>query len=382
MTLSATATLDVDSVELPPRVDEFTREIYGLLGIPIDVTSMRTVVHRIEDAAAHARPLLISTANVNYLATSRTDSEFRQSLLSSDLCTADGMPIVWLSRLLGIPMKDRVAGSDLFDVLKCLPSGKPLKVFLFGGAHGVAEKAAEKLNSQNGGVVCAGALFPGYCSLDEMSTDGIIDTINSSNADFLAVALGAQKGQLWLQRNHDRLTIPIRAHLGATINFQAGVTRRAPLWLRKHGLEWVWRIKEEPWLWRRYLADSAVLMQIVVTRVIPLLVLRQWQRLRWSHHTDIQIERRENRDYVTLDMTGSAITRNLDTAAPYFRHATIAAKHVVINCKGVRQVDARFIGSLLVLDQRLKRQGRHLFLKQVPRTIDWLIRLHGFGYLL
>src|SRR4029079_15785513 len=97
------------------RPHDSTREIYGLLGIPIDATSMRKVVHHIESAAASASPLLISTANVNFLTTSRRDSDFRTSLIDSDLCTADGMPIVWLSRLLGIPLKERIAGADLFD---------------------------------------------------------------------------------------------------------------------------------------------------------------------------------------------------------------------------------------------------------------------------
>ena len=123
MPRSATALLDFQPVaQALPDVtarepsDNSQRDIYGLLGIPIDVTTMKKVVDRIETAAASAKPLLISTANVNFLTTSRKDSEFRASLISSDLCTADGMPIVWLSRLLGIPIKDRVAGSDLFDV--------------------------------------------------------------------------------------------------------------------------------------------------------------------------------------------------------------------------------------------------------------------------
>src|SRR4029079_3561030 len=97
------------------RPHDSTPAMYAPLGIPIDATSMRKGVHHIESAAASASPLLISTANVNFLTTSRRDSDFRTSLIDSDLCTADGMPIVWLSRLLGIPLKERIAGADLFD---------------------------------------------------------------------------------------------------------------------------------------------------------------------------------------------------------------------------------------------------------------------------
>ncbi len=270
MTLTATAA--IDTVERPHQSDHFahsTREIYGLLGIPIDATTMRSVVHKIECAAASATPLLISTINVNFLTSCLTDSEFRESLICSDLCTADGMPMVWLSRLMGIPMKERVAGSDLFDVLKCIRTSAPLKVFLFGGAEGVAASAAAKINAQNGGVVCVGSLFPGYGSVEEMSTDAIIDTINVSKADCLIVAMGARKGHLWLHRNRDRLKIPIRAQLGATVNFQAGTIRRAPRRMRDWGLEWLYRIKEEPSLWRRYWTDGRILGRIDVNLSYP-----------------------------------------------------------------------------------------------------------------
>ena len=335
---------------------DFTRDIYGLLGIPIDVTSMRNVVHHIETAAASATPLLISTANVNFLTTSRNDKEFRESLMSSDICTADGMPIVWLSRLLGIPIKDRVAGSDLFDVLRSTRSSGPLKVFLFGGANGVAEKAAAILNEQNAGVICTGAFFPGYGTVEEMSSDAIINMINASKADCLVVALGARKGNLWLQHNHDRLTIPIRAQLGATVNFQAGTIKRAPLRMQKWGLEWLFRIKEEPRLWRRYLVDGMGLLGLMVTHVLPLVILTQWHRLLWGQTDDIEIQRFEGPNLVSLTISGAATTWNFEKAAPYLLNAAAADKNVVINFAKTRQIDARFIGLLLMLQKRLKEQ--------------------------
>ena len=106
--------------------------------------------------------------------------------LLSDLCTADGMPIVWLARLLGVPIRERIAGSDIFEALKSRKARPDqLSVFLFGGAEGVAAAACTKLNAESGGMTCAGSFYPGFCSVDEMSTDAIIDMINSSNADFL-----------------------------------------------------------------------------------------------------------------------------------------------------------------------------------------------------
>src|SRR5262249_7712047 len=163
-------------------------------------------------------------------------------LLDSDLCPADGMPIVWLARLLGVPVKARVAGSDIFDALKSpTRRAQRLRVFLFGGAQGVAAKAAGSLNGAHEGLTCVGSLDPGVGAVEEMSGDAIVRTVNASDADFLVVALGAKKGQQWLQRNRARLTVPVRVHLGAAINFQAGTIKRAPRRLQAWGLEWLWR---------------------------------------------------------------------------------------------------------------------------------------------
>ena len=207
---------------------------------------------------------------------SLSDPEFRESLLDSDLCPPDGAPIVWIARLLGLPIKERVAGSDLLDRLRAGGTGtRRLAIFLFGGAKGVAAAAAGKLNAKPGGLNCVGTMDPGFCEVSEMSQDHVMDTVNSSGADFLVLSLGAKKGQLWLQRNHHRLTIPIRAHLGAAVNFQAGLIKRAPPIVRAWGFEWLWRIKEERYLWKRYRDDGVVLLRLLLTRVLPLAVINQ-----------------------------------------------------------------------------------------------------------
>jgi N-acetylglucosaminyldiphosphoundecaprenol N-acetyl-beta-D-mannosaminyltransferase len=242
----------------PP--DDLSREVYCILGVPVDAIGMHAVLRRIESAARGRTPFLISAPNLNSLVISQLDGDFRESLVLSDLCTADGMPIIWIAWLAGIPIKSRIAGSDIFDALKAEHStAHPLKIFLFGGPEGVAKAASRALNGQASGVHCVGWFYPGFCSAEEMSGYDIIDHINSSGADFLVASLGNQKGQSWLQRNHHRLLIPVRAHLGATLNFQAGTVRRAPPIMRKCGLEWLWRIKEEPYLWRRYWNDGRVL---------------------------------------------------------------------------------------------------------------------------
>ena len=238
--------------------DDLARDVYCVLGLPIDVIDMATALARIEAAADAARPFLVSTCNLNFLAQSLADPAFRESVHMSDLATADGMPVLWLARLMGLPLKARIAGSDMFEALVSRKTWRrQLKVFLFGAPEGVAEAAGSRLNAQPRGVVCVGALYPGHGSLADLNRSDFIASINASGADFLAVALGATKGQAWLRHNHQRLTVPVRAHLGAVIGFQAGVVRRAPRIVQKLGLEWLWRIKEEPHLWRRYWGDGA-----------------------------------------------------------------------------------------------------------------------------
>src|SRR5688500_8961511 len=97
--------------------DDLSREVYGVFGIPVDATDRQSVLQHIRDAAARRRPFLLSTPNLNFLTLSLTDEAFRGALLRSDLCPADGMPIVWLARLIGAPIPSRVSGSDIFDAL-------------------------------------------------------------------------------------------------------------------------------------------------------------------------------------------------------------------------------------------------------------------------
>src|SRR5664279_334421 len=147
MHINSEREFNINTVTNLIRPDDFAREVYGVLGIPVDVTDMTTVLRKIDAAATNSAPFLISTANLNFLATSQSDAEFRDSLLLSDLCTADGMPIVWIARLLGITIIARVAGSDLFEAFKSgHSSDRPLKVFLFGGAENAAAAACKALN--------------------------------------------------------------------------------------------------------------------------------------------------------------------------------------------------------------------------------------------
>jgi N-acetylglucosaminyldiphosphoundecaprenol N-acetyl-beta-D-mannosaminyltransferase len=365
-----------------PRTDDLERNVFCILGMPIDAVEMPEVLRRIKVAAAGSEAFVLSTPNLNFLVNSLSDSEFRESLLLSDLCPTDGMPIVWLARIMGIPIERRVAGSDIFEALKVTQeSSPPLKIFIFGGAEGVAAAAADSLNERGGGLKCIGALYPGFGSLEEMSKSEIIERINASHADLLVASLGAKKGQLWLLRNHRRLRIPIRAHLGAIVNFQAGTVRRAPLRLRQLGLEWLWRIWEEPYLWTRYGFDGCIMLRVILTHVFPLKILNRW--LLWKgRKRDLDITRIEDVEWVSLRLSGTATADQITYATSNFAGAVRTSKNIAINLSDICLVDARFLGLLLMLRKSVHGYGKSLKCFGAPPQLRRLFRLNAAEFLL
>lgn len=250
----------------PPQLK---RDLYAVMGLPFDAVSMRQAVDAVHQAVRTRVRLFISTPNLNFVMAARHDATLRRSVLISDLSLADGVPVVWVSRLLGVPITERVSGSGLFEALQRDPGAPGIKVFFFGGPDGVAELAGAKINQAGGGMRCVGHLSPGFGSLQELSADATIAAINAAAPDFLVVALGAAKGQAWIERNLAKLDVPVVSHLGAVVNFVAGRVRRAPPWVQRLGAEWLWRIKEEPSLAGRYLRDAIGFVPVFVREVLP-----------------------------------------------------------------------------------------------------------------
>lgn len=360
--------------------DDLSRDVYGLFGIPIDADDRIAVLRKMAIAADAGTRFLISTPNVNFLVQSQCDTAFRESLLQSDHCCADGMPIVWISRLLGLPIAERVSGSDLFETLRSKePSPRPLKVFLFGGGEGVAEIVCGLLNARPSGVRCVGALNPGFGTVEEMSESAIIERINRSGADLLAVFLSAKKAQFWLHYNHDRLSIPVRGQFGATINYQAGTVRRAPAMFQRLGLEWLWRIKEEPYLWKRYSTDGLLLIRLVVMRALPIAIDLAWQR---RLDRDLSVSKRKEFDLIVVGLVGYATKTHVTKCIAFFRSILCERSDIVIDLSQTRAIDPRFFGLLLMLRKELKKDGKKLTFTDVSASALRNFRLNGFEFLL
>jgi N-acetylglucosaminyldiphosphoundecaprenol N-acetyl-beta-D-mannosaminyltransferase len=352
--------------------------------MPIDALDRSSVLKRMLAAVGEGQPFLLSTPNVNFMMESKRDAEFRDSLFCSDLCCVDGMPIVWLARLFGIPVTERVSGSDLFDTVKsnCDPS-QPIKVFLFGGGEGVAQTVCQILNARPSGMHCVGWLNSGFGTIAEMSTPEIIQTINDSNADLLAVFLSAKRAQSWLVLNHSRLSVPVRGQFGATINYQAGTVRRAPVIIQRLGFEWLWRIKEEPYLWRRYWKDGLLLTRLVITRALPVAIGLGWRRYTQENRKEeLSIEKHEHHGFVVIRLIGFATEMHAMKSIAVFRGLLGEHRDVAVDISETRSIDPRFFGLLLMLRKQLKRDGKILkFIGASKKTLR-IFRLNGFECLL
>eukprot|EP00825_Cyclidium_porcatum_P046005 TRINITY_DN7135_c0_g1_i21.p5 TRINITY_DN7135_c0_g1~~TRINITY_DN7135_c0_g1_i21.p5 ORF type:complete len:313 (-),score=37.83 TRINITY_DN7135_c0_g1_i21:177-1115(-) len=305
---------------------------YCLLGLPFHAVAVNDAVACIRNAIAMRAPLLLTTPNVNFVVACGNDAAFRNAVIDSDLVVADGMPLVWIARLLGLPLRERVAGSEVFQRLRLSAPGPlgPVKVFFFGGPPGVAEVAAGVLNAEARGMVCVGWHSPGYGSVESMSTPEIIDRINASDADFLVVALGAAKGQAWIQQNRARLAVPVQSHLGAVVNFVAGTVSRAPRWIQRAGLEWLWRIKEEPGLWKRYWADGKALLCLLSTCVLPLAAQARILRWRRAAPGTLKCLETDSGGYKTtvLHLSGSQIGIIIKRRGPMINNKKLSLIHI------------------------------------------------------
>jgi N-acetylglucosaminyldiphosphoundecaprenol N-acetyl-beta-D-mannosaminyltransferase len=230
---------------------------------------------------------------------------------------------------------------------------------------------------------CVGWACPGFGEIDELGGDRFIDQIDGSGAHFLVAALGARKGQLWLYRNRHRLRIPVRAHLGATINFQAGTVKRAPKLMRNLGLEWLWRIKEEPKLFSRYARDGGALLAIFVTRLVPLAVAMRW--LRWRERTNVghfEISHSENDRSVTFTIYGYATARQAPAAIEYFARLLNGKRQFIVDLTNTHAIDARFFGLLLMLRKQLQNRGCGLTITGASGALKNSFKQNGVGQLL
>jgi len=366
-----------------PQLDQqsaFDRDVHCLFGLPIDAVSMDQVIQRIRRSVQERTRLFLSTPNLNFLIACQSDKPFLQSVINSDLSIADGMPLVWMAGVLGVPIRERVAGSDLFDRLRDQTT-TPIKIYFFGGQEGVAEAACVRLNASPAGLRCVGFSSPGFGSVEDMSSTETIEKINASEADFLVISLGATKGQAWIEFNRARISVPVISHLGAVINFVAGTIDRSPRWMRNYGLEWLWRVKSEPGLWRRYVFDGIGLLRLLSTKFVRYAWYLRSQRPTAAALQQASVRIMVNGSEMVFWLGGAWTTRNLMSFRQSLDRAAEKSCDISLDLKEVSYVDSAFLGLMILLYRHQRRIQKRLTIN-VDADLRRVSGLAGANFLL
>jgi exopolysaccharide biosynthesis WecB/TagA/CpsF family protein len=238
------------------QLDVSGRPPIAILGVPFDNVTLAEAVVEIESMVASHQPHYLVTANVDFLVQAQSDLELRHILTDADLVLCDGTPVLWASRLLGNRLPERVAGADLVPVLLGIAAEKKYRVFFLGATPDSARQAVNRLQREHPSLLIVGHYSPPFSALMEMDNDEIKRRIHEAQPDLLFVAFGCPKAEKWIALHYLELGVPVAAGVGATIDFLAGRVKRAPRWMQRAGMEWVFRLVQEPRrLWRRYAKD-------------------------------------------------------------------------------------------------------------------------------
>jgi N-acetylglucosaminyldiphosphoundecaprenol N-acetyl-beta-D-mannosaminyltransferase len=233
-----------------------------LFGIPFHDLTMSETLDWIDRLIAQRRPAYLVTANLDFAAQASEDVELQRILVEAELVLCDGTPLVWASRLTGKPLRERVAGSDLVPCLAAHAERMDYRIFLLGGEISSLEGAAKNLQSRFPALPSVHFFSPPFAPLHEFDNQEILHEIQKAKPDILLVAFGCPKQEKWIYMHYRKLGVPCCIGVGATIDFLAGKVSRAPAWVSKTGLEWIYRMLQEPRrLAGRYLKDAFFLLR-------------------------------------------------------------------------------------------------------------------------
>ena len=316
-----------------------------LMGIPVDNLTMDEALDRIQKMVLTGRQTetthQVATVNVDFLVKAVEDAELRNLLQNADLCTADGMPLVWSSRMMGAPLKERVAGSDMVPGLAERAAQTGMSMYFMGGSDGSAETAKAILEERHPGLQIVGTSSPWWTPGQAFDQD-VLDHIRETDPDILLVALGNPKQELWIQAYGEEVGVPVMIGIGASLDFIAGNVKRAPVWMQKSGLEWSMRLIQEPRrLWKRYAVDAV--------KFGPWM-LQQW----WSHRRNgeeveapLTVTANSISDLIIINLTGELDHRNCKGVLEAVKQVMLKGSNVTLNFAEVETMDAASLGTLI-----------------------------------
>ena len=338
----------------------------AVMGLPLANVTASEAVHQIESLIHSGGTHQVATANLDFWLNSLNDVHLHRIIAGCSLVLPDGMPLVWISRLLGNPLKERVSGADLVPQLAELSARKGYGIYLLGGRDGVAARAAEKLKLMYPGVNIVGHHAPPLADLERMDHGDTLERIHAAKPDILMVAFGNPKQEKWIRMHAKRLGVPVSIGIGGSMDMLIGDVKRAPLWMQRSGLEWLGRCLQEPSrLLPRYSRNFKGLALKLPLALIATILQR-------PHKGSSSVHRASDPGMVHLHVQGS-----LDTTTASFLDRTVegcidGGQLLVVHMKELEFASPEGLGALLDARQRLLASGLSLTLASVPARMKIL----------
>lgn len=233
-----------------------------LFGAPVHMLTMAETVALVDQAIRERQQIHHVVVNAAKLVHMQKNEELRRSVVESNIINADGQAVVWASRILGRPLPERVAGIDLMTNLVRLAAEKHYKIFFFGAKEAVVQAVVEKYRQEYSGDIIAG-YRNGYFEKGE--EEQIARQISDSGADILFVAITSPKKEIFLNKYKHIIQTPFIMGVGGSFDVVSGITKRAPVWMQRNGLEWLYRVYQEPGrMWKRYLVTNTKFITLLI----------------------------------------------------------------------------------------------------------------------
>src|SRR5579885_271664 len=244
---------------------------FRVLGVRIDAVQIADVISRMQAwIEARSATRFIAVTGMHGVTEAQRDAYVGSILGAADLVVPDGMPLVWLARRQGRPLRRRVYGPELMAAFCEQTSSRRYRHFFYGGAPGVAETLAATFG-QRFGVLAVGSFTPPFRPLTPSEDEEIVSRINASRADIVWVGLSTPKQERWMFEHKSKLNVPVLVGVGAAFDFHTGRVAQAPEWMRENGLEWFFRLMQDPRrLWRRYVLGGARFCTLVLLEMLRL----------------------------------------------------------------------------------------------------------------
>jgi N-acetylglucosaminyldiphosphoundecaprenol N-acetyl-beta-D-mannosaminyltransferase len=328
----------------------------AVLGLPLDSLKAEQAVDAIEGLILSGGTHQIATANLDFWLNSLADHHLHRIIAGCSLVLADGMPLVWVSKLMGCPLPERVTGVDLVPRLAKLSAEKGYRIFFLGGRDHVAERAARLMEQLYPGTRIVDTYAPSEETMALLDHSEILSRIHAARPDILLVALGNPKQEKWIWMHRKRLGVPVAMGVGGSFEILVGDVRRAPKWVQRVGLEWAMRFIQEPSrLGPRYLRDFTGLVRRLPLTLIAACLQRPF--LADSHATTVNTPQGMH-----VYLHGRLCAHSVGDFRRASEASIASGLVMIVHMQGVKQITAAGLGVLMDVRRQLLDAGLTLSL--------------------